>query len=583
MKVKVKFDLASIKGWLFEHGEKLAFGLMVVVFLLFTYSAAKREVLDDSKQPEKLKSVADSVTTHVANSQWNPENPDVQLVDYQARTKRDEVKPEHFAITVPWNAPIADAKGKREDPEIFNAEQLRVSAGTAPFAFKGQAAAPAAGKAGAEAGRPARGQAAEGRGFVPPAGSKLEPQSWVVITAVVPVDKQATEYYRVFSQAAGMNPQRDTPQYAGKIVERAEIDEKQPAKLEWKPLTAADQVEQRWEAAMAEIVAAPFLENELTDPLGPRVGEDWEMDSVSHPALVVSTSDGSAAPAAAAAPPPAAAAVMEGDDALPGNAPLIRRQANPVPAPAAAAPAPVEASKVTHRLLRVFDYSVRPGKKYRYRIKLGLNNPNFGVHAKYLKAPGAPENQQSTRLAKEWTEPTPVITVPEGYGVLAGSVEASRDPWAKLLLTAIKPDGVVAAAEVRVQRGSVANKREKVEAIDPRDGMRQPATEVDFKTRMVVVDVFGGRMVSGPKRRLESPIYAPGEVLLLDSAGNLIVHNDMEDLDDYEYRMPPKPEEKVEEDKDKPAKKDGKKGGNADDELPGSKGKAKNSTTRAGR
>lgn len=571
MKVKVKFDLASIKGWLFEHGEKLAFGLMVVVFLLFTYSAAKREVLDDSKQPDKLKTVAESVTRHVESSLWKPENPEVQLVDYQARTKRDEVRPEHFAIPIIWNSPIADAKGKREDPEIFNAEQLLVSAGTAPFAFKGQAVAPVAGKAGAEAARPARGQApANGRGFMPAGGAKLEPQSWVVITALVPVDKQTTEYHRVFSQAAGMNPQRDTPQYAGKMVERAEIDEKQPDKLDWKPLTAADQIEQRWEATMGEIVDARFLDLELTDPLGPRVGEDWEMYSVSHPALVVAATEESAAAPATATPD------NKGEDAAPAaNTPLMRgRQPEQVAAAPVAKPATTTTPNVTHKLLRVFDYSVKPGKKYRYRVKLGLQNPNFGVHAKYLKNPGAPENQQSTRLAKEWSEPTPVVTVPEGYGVLAGSVESSRDPWAKLLLTAIKPDGVVAAAEVRVQRGSVANKREKVEAIDPRDGTRQPATEVDFKTRMVVVDVFGGKMVSGPKRRLESPINAPGEVLLLDSAGNLIVHNDLEDLDDYEYRLPPKPQEKVEEDKD--SKKDKKS-----EDAP--KRGAKNSTTRAGR
>jgi hypothetical protein len=567
MKVKVKFDLASIKGWLFEHGEKLAFGLMVVVFLLFAYSAAQREVLDDSKQPEKLKGVADSVVRHVESSTWKPDNPEVQLVDYQARTKRDEVKPEHFSTPVPWNAPIADAKGKREDPEIFNAQHLLVSAGTAPFAFKGQA--PAA-KAGAEPARPARGQSSgEGRGFTPNSSSLLKPQSWVVITALVPVDKQAAEHARVFSQAQGGNPQRDIPLYAGKSVERAEIDERQPDKLEWKLLTAS-QLEQQWEGTIGELVDPRFIEPTLVDPLGPRVGEDWEYDAISHPGLELATAE--EAPAEAPAAPPAAAAPAAGS-------PLMRGQPQPEAAPTAPAakPASPASDRVTHKLLRVFDYSVQPGKKYRYRVKLGLENPNFGVHVRYLKNPGAPENKESIRLAKEWTEPTPVVTVPEGYGVLAGSVEASRDPWAKLLLTAIKPDGLVAAAEVRVQRGSVANKREKVEVIDPRDGTRQPAADVDFKTRMVVVDVFGGKMVSGPKRRVESPINAPGEVLLLDAAGNLVVHNDMEDLGDYNYRLPPKPEEKVEEDKDKDSKKDSKK----DEDAP--KRGAKNATTRAGR
>ena len=59
MKVKVKFDLASIKGWLFEHGEKLVFGIMLLVFLMMIYSATQREVLDASKEPDKLRSLAE--------------------------------------------------------------------------------------------------------------------------------------------------------------------------------------------------------------------------------------------------------------------------------------------------------------------------------------------------------------------------------------------------------------------------------------------------------------------------------------------------------------------------------------------
>jgi hypothetical protein len=575
MKVKVKFDLASVKSWLFEHGEKVAFGLMVVVFLLFSYSAAQREVLDDSKQPDKLKSVADRVTSHVASSPWKADNPEVQLVNYQARAKRDEVRPEDFAITEVWNRPIVEAKGKREDPEIFNAEQIQVSAGTAPFAFKGAAAA-GAGQGTTAPARPTRGQSSDSsRGFAPSGNSKLEPQSWVVITALVPVEKQAAEYERVFSQSQGGNPQRDTPKYLGKIVERAEFDPKQPDKLDWQPLKPLPQWEQRWEGTMSEMVDARYIEPVLADPLGPKVGEDWPQDLVGHPSLAVTAVNATAK----AAP---AATASEGEGAAAAENTLTPERAAEPAAPAAPAARPMAASTgVAHKLLRIFDYSVKPGRKYRYRLKLALENPNFGLHPRFLKNPGAPESKESKRFAKQWSEPTPVVTVPEGFGVLAGSVEAAREPWAKLLLTAIKPDGVVAAAEVRVQRGSVANKREKVEAIDPRDQSSQPMTEVDFKSRMVVVDIFGGKLVSGPRRRTNSPISAPGEVLLLDAGGNLIVHNDLEDLDDYEFRLPPKPEVVDEDTKDKDKKdKDKKDKDKKDEESPR---RARNSTARAGR
>jgi hypothetical protein len=222
--------------------------------------------------------------------------------------------------------------------------------------------------------------------------------------------------------------------------------------------------------------------------------------------------------------------------------------------------------------MRIFDFSVEPNKQYRYRVKVGLDNPNHGLHPRLLKNPGAPENQQAIRMAKDWVE-TPTVTVPAGFGVLAGAIESSRDPFAKILLTAIKDDGVVATTEARVQRGSVANKRDRVEAIDPRNGSKQPAAEVDFKTRMVVLDIHGGKAVSTAKRR-SKPIFAPGEVLLLDSAGNLVVHGDLEDAGEYAYRNPPAAEEVD----DKEKKSDSKK---SEDEAP--KGKASRSTAKAGR
>jgi hypothetical protein len=53
MKVKAKFDVASIKTFFIEHGEKLAFAVVAVVFLLFTWGAVSREVLEADKQPDR--------------------------------------------------------------------------------------------------------------------------------------------------------------------------------------------------------------------------------------------------------------------------------------------------------------------------------------------------------------------------------------------------------------------------------------------------------------------------------------------------------------------------------------------------
>jgi hypothetical protein len=219
-------------------------------------------------------------------------------------------------------------------------------------------------------------------------------------------------------------------------------------------------------------------------------------------------------------------------------------------------------SPLDYKLLRVFDYSVKPNHKYRYRVKLSVRNPNYHRDPKFLKKPDAPTNGQETRASDEWSEPTAAITIPSGYGVLAGAVEPKlSEPAAKILLTAVgEADGIPASAETRVYRGSVANKKEsKVQATDPRNSQTTEIAEVDFKTNLVVLDIFGGKSVSLPKRK-DSPIAAPGELLLLDADGNLVVRSELDDLADYERRKPPQASAASSREKDKiPDDRDSKK------------------------
>jgi hypothetical protein len=533
MKVKMKFDLASIKSWLFEHGEKVAFGTMVLVFLMFAYSALQREVLDPTKGETKLSEQARAVTEHVSKSAWDVKNAEVQIVDYKERAKRDPVPAEAFATNKPYAWPIFDPKGKRDDPELFGIEEPRASAGVGIFALKGAAAAPAAG-AGAGGQGGGRADARKGGGGVQPSTeSKLTSQAWVVVTALVPVEKQSAEYNRVFSHAMGESAERDTPHYTRPIVERAQVDAKNPDKLDWKPLEPLTVDQPNWQEKSEEIVEAKYLDPNLTFRLGPLVGASWN-ESVTHPKLrpnEVSHVDEAAAPAA-----PAVAAA----DAVAGAA-------KPAAAPARSAHA------ITHKLLRVFDYTVQPNGRYRYRLKLELKNPNFGMNAKFLKNPAAPLNAQEVRAAEKWSDPTEVIAVPSGYEVLAGNVEfKSVEPYVNLMVTALnRDDGIAASTKTRMYRASLANKKEsKVLAIDPRNKKVIHIDEVDFNSGVVVVDIFGGKNVSLPKRR-ESPLSAPGEVLLLDAQGNLTIHNDLEDHAQYLYRQPPAEAEAASEEPEK--------------------------------
>jgi len=507
----MKFDLASIKSWLFEHGEKLAFGTMVLVFLMFAYSALQREVLDPTKSETKLAETARAVTEHVSKSAWDVKNSGVQIVDYKQRAKRDPVSADAFAANKPLAPPIFDPKGKRDDPEILSIEEPRASGGVGIFAFKGAAAAP--GRAAAPGG--ARG----GGGLNPGTDAKLKSQAWAVITALVPIEKQAAEYNRVFSHAMGRVAEKDTPHYSRAIVERAEIDAKNPDKLDWKPLGPLTVEQADWDGRGDEIVDVKFLDPNLTFRLGPLVSAIWN-ESVAHPKIPpigVAAAAEAAAVAVPAAPPAGAPAVADSPPAKPA----VRT--------------------ISHKLLRVFDYSVQPNGRYRYRVKLELTNPNFGLNAKFLKNPAAPLNSQEFRTSDKWSDPTDVVAIPSGYEALAGGVEAkSVEPWANLLVILLtREDGIPASTKIRTYRASLANKKEsKVLATDPRTKKAIHIDEVDFNSGIVVVDIFGGKNVSLPKRR-DSPYAAPGEVLLLDTHGNLTVRNDLEDHDQFLSRQPP--------------------------------------------
>ena len=209
--------------------------------------------------------------------------------------------------------------------------------------------------------------------------------------------------------------------------------------------------------------------------------------------------------------------------------------------------------ELEYRLLRVFDFDVKPTHVYRYRVKVSLRNPNFGVPAKYLKDPAA---KPTETLETAWSDPSPTAAVPNGYGVLAGGPGEhwkSYEPSASLMVTSLEvEEGLEAATQFQVWRGSVANSAAATSfAIDPRDNAISELVNRNFKSDSVVVDINGGRPLSNkPKSTLASPI----EVLVLDSEGNLQVRRELADHSQVDARTPHI--EEAESKKDEKDKKD---------------------------
>ncbi|MCA8995638.1 MAG: hypothetical protein KDA80_01590, partial [Planctomycetaceae bacterium] len=79
-------------------------------------------------------------------------------------------------------------------------------------------------------------------------------------------------------------------------------------------------------------------------------------------------------------------------------------------------------------LFRYIDFDVEPGKTYRYRVRLVLNNPNFGK--RIAEAGGIPHVVEGETRVTDWSEPTPPVLVEEEVQYF---VSGSREPTGRVL------------------------------------------------------------------------------------------------------------------------------------------------------
>jgi hypothetical protein len=193
-------------------------------------------------------------------------------------------------------------------------------------------------------------------------------------------------------------------------------------------------------------------------------------------------------------------------------------------------------------LLRFFDFSVEPGKKYKYRVKLVVNDPNFGMpqtdldpavldrQAKEAQVARAKKIEKPFyRIVDKWSEPSPAVGIP-----MAGNVRLAEtkipaaptdEPTVKLLVEAFDVDSagtlIQGAAEKDFRRGYVANwVGDARYQPDPTMVDTQPSFK--FATGMTLLDVDGGG-------KLTRDMTYPSRILVMGPAGELYIRNDADD------------------------------------------------------
>jgi hypothetical protein len=557
MKTKLSLDKKAIQGFFIRHVEKLVLIAIVAAFLGLAYGAATRPSYEH--QPQELAEAAQRADENIEQIK-QPVAPDwAKVSPYPeiAERSRNVVSETAYGWRRPVDPLIWPEVPLRTEPPLFAAEELRGTAAVGAIQMKAGS------------------------------GQRTEGQRWIVLTALVPAAKQVQAFAETFKDLK--RPESDTPKYIHFWVERAEMfGDSRDANPNWAQINvqAAKQIQNNWTTVAQEVVAAPFIHDPLVFPLAPLANSSWN-DSVAHPpkiplASVASDETPAVAPVVrpAGAPPdvppsdmpPGGAAKPAAD--MPAAAPAAEGAPTPVAAAAPgggapAAPAPgaeaaadgdaethghtADVSAVEYLLLRFFDFTVEPGKRYAYRVKLLLANPNYKVEARYLSAPALAEK---TYIESDWSEPCAPVFVPRDDRLLAGPVKApiriTAEPLATVTLVKWMMDrGVETSQEFKISRGQLANlSSEATDLVENESGeaslveettpskakKREPAGPmITFKTDALLLDVRGGTKWSGQQ------VFEPGELLLVDYDGRLVVHSEIDDL-----ALIPKPK-KIEE------------------------------------
>jgi hypothetical protein len=449
-------------------------------------------------------------------------------------------------------------------------------------------------------------------GFRPSSEVVLKEARAVVVMAAVPLEAQYEEFDKAFKEALDYDPVRDVPRYITFRVERADVTadpNQDPDQAKWESLSTRAAITEtlNWGPSPQEVVDPNAIDPLiLTHRVPPFVQRDI-YEALVHPDIPLF--DFSADPNAPQAAPDANPQPQPDDEFGDGN-PLTGLQPQAMgegrmqpgvrmPNPYGSGPrgmqgygegqfggGATEETIAKYRLIRFTDTTVQPKRKYRYRVRVVVEDPNNPCLTELAQKNWDPGRTQPFRkppiqsvtesvkkrrdardakdkypfmLESDPSEPSEIVELPEVNHYFAGSVTPGKgnalrpgtppiltsQPTAKLLTVAW--DAVKAVdvpAEVDVLRGSLLNFEKDVEVIHPSKLLIVPIGEHTFKTNSIVLDFTGGdEMPSMDPRVASDRIPEPGAILIFDGEGKLQLLDETEDVEGFRRYLPPKPVE----------------------------------------
>ncbi len=242
------------------------------------------------------------------------------------------------------------------------------------------------------------------------------------------------------------------------------------------------------------------------------------------------------------------------------------------------------------KLFRFFDFTVQPGKQYRYRVQLWWTNPNCAIPRQYLVNP---DDAKESYVKTEWSAPSESVGVPRDARILAGEVIKQHPERCKAGIAYFDiASGSEAFETLEVERGQwlnfsgrtlhnprersgyrgpmpvgpplVSSHHETVKPVThgsstskasghhpppppphpptrvhpepgPAAGTELAEVKVDYVTDTLLLDVSGGAKIT-PSH--DPSLREPGHILLLDPQGNLVVLHELTDEDEIKSLSP---------------------------------------------
>lgn len=373
-------------------------------------------------------------------------------------------------------------------------------------------------------------------------GVKVEGRRWAILTGAIPMYKQQSLFFDNLGSNSATVRNEDYVQYVKAVIERAEVTgtEADNSELSWQPVPTdglATEME-KWTENPLEPVDPSVMAPGLCLPLPPLVGRGWDTDEVVHHRIPLLKQEEFVDLAEKVAEADAKAENVEGTDAgkpklRDGEFVLAQAQESPVApereevyARERIGPGTAVVKELEYRLFRFFDFTIEPGKKYRYRVRLVVKNPNYGVPVSLVEKP---ELTKEEYFDTPWSNVSEMITVEKDSALLVGPVKpgpAYREGKAEVVIKQWDDrHGVTAVKSFdTMYRGQVANfDRQTVTVEDP--ATQQKGEEiVDFETNMLLVDFVGG-----DKLRYRSKVRRPAEMLFVRNDGSLEIRRELSD------------------------------------------------------